>query len=60
MKDLSELIIQEQEMSLAKLAEKIGVSRVVLSYIINKKHEPSLPIVKKICNYFKVDFHEYI
>lgn len=60
MKDLSELIIQEQDVSLSKLAKEIGVSRVVLSYIINKKHEPSLPVIKKICNYFNKDFHEYI
>lgn len=56
--ELKDLINSRTE-SLAAVAEKSGVTRQTLQNILNGK-KPSLLTVKKICNYFKVDYKDYI
>lgn len=51
-------LINSRTESLAAVAEKSGVSRQTLQNILNGK-KPSLLTVKKICNYFKVDYKDF-
>ena len=59
---LKELLINKLEEPIDTFCKKINISRPVISGIMNGSyhHEISLLTIKKICNYFKVDFKEYI
>lgn len=61
---LKELLINKLEEPVDTFCKKINISRPVISGIMNgtyqHQHNISLLTIKKICNYFKVDFKEYI
>lgn len=58
---LNKLIIDKLNESQGSFCEKVGISRQTLYNILNKKgYQPRLITIKRICNYFKVDFHNYI
>lgn len=52
-------LIKASTLSIRKLAAEIGVTRPTLYNVLNGKGI-SLPTVKKICVYFKVDYKDYI
>lgn len=58
MKQLKDLI-NERTVTIRKLSGDIKVSPQTIQNILNGKN-PSLLTIKKVCNYFKVDFHDYI
>ncbi|MCX6645719.1 MAG: helix-turn-helix transcriptional regulator [bacterium] len=43
-----------EELSQAKLALELGVSRTYLSQVENGHKEPSLPLLKKIASFFQI------
>lgn len=57
---LKELITEKLEISVSQFCKQAGVSRQTIDYILKGEHEPRLDTIKKICKYFKVDFHDYI
>lgn len=57
---LKDLILDRLDVSIVKLSEKTGVTRQTIANILNEDHKPSLLTTKKICEYFKVNFREYI
>lgn len=58
MKQLKDLI-NERTVTIRKLSSDIKVSPQTIQNILNGKN-PSLLTIKKVCAYFKVDFHDYI
>lgn len=57
---LKDLITERLEVSISKFCRDAGISRYAVYYILKGEHEPRLGTIKKICKYFKVDFHDYI
>lgn len=60
MKQLKDLIENRLMISIRQFAKETGISRHTIAHILNGEGKPSLLTVKKICNYFQVDWHEYI
>ena len=68
--ELKDLIINNLEVPASVFCRQINISRQTYTNIINnsnnyarkdkKSYKPRLFIVKKICNYFGVDFKDYI
>lgn len=58
---LADLILSKLEISIRKFCKEIKISRPTIDNIINdRNHEPTLLTVKKICNYFEVDYKDYL
>lgn len=58
---LKNLIIDKLEIPVYKFCKEIQVSRPTIENIMKtNEFTPSLITIKKICNYFNVDFHDYI
>lgn len=51
---------KEETASLRLLGTTIGVTRQTLASIINGLHTPTFATVEKICNFYGVDYHDYI
>lgn len=60
MEKLKRLIEDNAVVSLRELEKDIGVCRQTLGSILNGKHKPTVLTVKKICNYFKVNYRDYL
>lgn len=58
-KDLKDLI-EMRTIPLRQFEKEIGVSRQTISNIMTGKTAASFLTVKKICNYFNVDYKEYL
>lgn len=57
---LKDLINDRLMISVRQLAKECGVSRQTLVNVLADKGTPTVLTVKKICAYFKVDYHDYI
>lgn len=62
---LKELILERLEVSVSQFCREIGLSRTTIDNIMNNYEKspgkaPSRLTIKKICNYFGVDFKEFI
>lgn len=58
---LASLILDNLEISIRKFCKEIKISRPTIDNIINNKdHEPTLLTIKKICNYFHVEYKDYL
>lgn len=45
-------ILNKEDISASKLAEKIGVQRSSISHILSERNKPSLEFIQKICEAF--------
>lgn len=53
-------LMEKEGTNQAKLAEVAGVSQAFMSYILNGYKVPSLPVIKRIADYFKVTIDELV
>ena len=53
-------LMEKEGTNQAKLAEVAGVSQPFMSYILNGYKVPSLPVTKRIADYFKVTIDELV
>lgn len=60
-KSLKKLILDNLNGTINKMSLKIGVSRFTLDSIVkDKPQKPNIFTIKKICDYFGVNYQEYI
>jgi len=57
---LKDLIRENLDVPMYKFCKKVKVSRTTIHNILNKDYKAGLLITKKICNYFNVDFRDYL
>lgn len=59
MQELKDLL-NERDVTLEELAQKVGVTRQTLHNIKKGIGSPSLLTIKRICDYFGKDYKEYL
>lgn len=67
---LKDLIKDRLEIPVSQFCKEVGVNRTTIDSIISgnnvytrkdgKEYQPSLITIKKICKFFKVDYHNYL
>ncbi len=57
---LKELITDKLTISINRFSKEIGISRQTIYKIFADKCTPSVLTVKKICEFFGEDYHDYI
>lgn len=61
MNDKLKMLINDRLLiSMRQFEKESGVSRQTVYNLMHDKKKPSVLTVKKICDYFKVDFKDYI
>lgn len=60
MQKLKDLINDRLMISMRQFEKEAGVTRQTVYNLMHDKKKPSVLTVKKICDYFKVDFKDYI
>ena len=50
MKDRIKLIMEKENLTPAKFADKLQINRAIISHILNGRNNPSLDVVSKILN----------
>lgn len=53
-------ILNKEDISASKLAEKIGVQRSSISHILSERNKPSLEFIQKVCEAFPAINTEWI
>lgn len=53
-------LLDEREVSFADIAEKTGLSRHTIYNVIKGNHNARRVTICKICNFFGVDWRDYI
>ncbi len=54
------LLLEEKGVSQAELAESVGVSQAMISYIVKGLKTPSVTLLKRISEYFGVTMDELV
>lgn len=54
-----EMLIQEKNISMYKLAQNAGISQSILSNLINRGNAPSIITLKKICDGLEISLSEF-
>lgn len=57
---ITKLIEDNLTVSLRQFSKEVGISRQCLYNITENKSAPTIATIKKICEYFKVDYHDYV
>ena len=59
---LKQLILTKNNGSISKLCRRMNMPRTTMENILTgvNKRGASIPTIKKICKFFKVDFRDYI
>lgn len=59
---LKQLILAKSDGNISKLCRKMDMPRTTMENILTgvNKRGASIPTIKKICKFFKVDFRDYI
>lgn len=52
-------IMKEKGVTSKELAERVGVSQVHISYILNNKRDPSIDLLEKIANVLNVSVSDF-
>lgn len=58
--ELKDLINDKLTISINRFSKEIGISRQTIYKIFAGKCTPSVLTVKKICEFFGEDYHDYI
>ena len=58
--DIKDLILDNLKISQRKFCKEIGISRQTIYKIINGRGTPTILTIKRICEYFDVDWKDYV